>query len=240
MHPGRGYPGIRVNAFSRLEDVAVLAVLNVSRSELREGGSTGSCATRTRRGGNEHRRTGLAAALTAALVTTAVAVPSAHAREVDPQIRGPLVLAEAMYFDAGTDEIRLDERSIDSSRVTEAEVDTVRRGLTQLTDEQIDEVLIDNGMDPDEVRQTVEPGVSLRIAPAIIWGGVAILGILAGGGLIFYAMYTSHAEKQNLINRCYDNGGTPVIDSRDSAGIEGTTDSGAAKREGGYRFECQK
>lgn len=74
----------------------------------------------------------------------------------------------------------------------------------------------------------------------IIWGGVAALGILAGGGLIFYAMYSSHEEKQTLINRCYDKGGNPVVDSRDSAGVEGTTDSGAAKHSGGYRFECQK
>ena len=58
--------------------------------------------------------------------------------------------------------------------------------------------------------------------------------------MIHYSMYTTHAEKQNLINQCYQNGGSPVVDSRDSAGVEGTTDSGAAKNEGGYRFECQK
>ncbi|WP_227659016.1 MULTISPECIES: hypothetical protein [unclassified Corynebacterium] len=64
---------------------------------------------------------------------------------------------------------------------------------------------------------------------AIIWGGVAILGMLTDGGLIFYSMYTSHEEKQNLVNRCSDSGGKPIIDSRDSVGVEGTTDSGAAK-----------
>lgn len=226
-----------MNALSRVEDVGIL---NVSKSGLGTGGGTAPWARATRCGGTEHSRKELAGALAAALVATAAAVPSAHGSELEPTIRGPLVLAEATYYDAGTDEIRLDERSIDSSRVTAAEVDAVRLGLETLSDEQIDEVLLDNGMNPDEVRHTVEPGTSLRIAPAIIWGGVAILGILAGGGLIFYAMYTSHAEKQNLINRCYDNGGAPVIDSRDSAGVEGTTDSGAAQRAGGYRFECQK
>lgn len=69
---------------------------------------------------------------------------------------------------------------------------------------------------------------------------MALKGILAGGEAIFYAMYSSYAEKQMLIDPCYDNGGTPVIDSRDSSGVEGTTDSGAAKHAGGYRFECQK
>ncbi|AWB85100.1 hypothetical protein C3E79_07295 [Corynebacterium liangguodongii] len=68
-----------------------------------------------------------------------------------------------MYYDAGADAIRLDQRSIDYSRVTPAEVEEVRSGLEKLSD-----------------------------------------------------------------------------DLRRSAGVEGTTDSGAASREGGYRFECQK
>ncbi|WP_246819238.1 chromosome partitioning protein ParB [Corynebacterium sp. HMSC04H06] len=185
---------------------------------------------------------GIASALAAAMVTTGAAAPAAQANELDSNIQGPLVLAEAMYYDAGEDEIRLDEGKIDHDRVTAEEVDQVEAGLADLTDEQIDQVLIDNGYEPDEMRDSDSDnsGVSFRIAPAIIWGGVAILGILTGGGLIFYSMYTTHAEKQNLINQCYQNGGNPVVDSRDSAGVEGTTDSGAAKNEGGYRFECQK
>lgn len=75
------------------------------------------------------------------------------------------------------------------------------------------------------MRKPDKSDTEFRIALAIIWGGAAILGILTGGGLIFYSMHTSHAEKQNLINQFYDNGGN--------------TDSGAAKHAGGYRFECQ-
>jgi len=50
----------------------------------------------------------------------------------------------------------------------------------------------------------------------------------------------AHSRLAALINQCSNNGGTPSIDSRDSAGVNGATDSGAAKKAGGYRFECQK
>ena len=148
----------------------------------------------------------------------------AHEQHQNPHIKGPLVLAESMYYDALADEIRLDTRVLDYERVTPAEVGLIRSGLEKPSD---------NGYNPKELRESTNSGVSFRIAPAIIWGGVAILGIITGGGLIFYAMYTSHAEKQNPIHQCYANGGNPVVDCRDSAGVEGTTDSGAASREGG-------
>lgn len=182
----------------------------------------------------------LAGVLAAALATAGTVAPAAQAQELDPDVQGPLALSEAVYYDAGADEFRLNEGKIDHDRVTAAEVDTAESELADLSDEQIDQVIADNGYDPEQMRQPDNSGIAPRIAPAVIWGGVALIGILAGGGLIFYAIYTTHAEKQNLINQCYDNGGTPVIDSRDSAGVEGTTDSGAAKQSGGYRFECQK
>lgn len=185
-------------------------------------------------------RNNLAGVLSAVLVTSAAATPVVQASESDVSVQGPLSLAEVMYYDSGADEIRLIENQIDYDRVTKAEVDQIKSGLTDLSDEQIDQVLAENGYDPAEMRQSNNSGTSFRIAPAVIWGGVAILGILTGGGLIFYATYTSHEEKQNLVNKCYENGGTPVVDSRDSTGVEGSPDSGAAQKEGGYRFECQK
>lgn len=185
-------------------------------------------------------RNNLAGVLSAVLVTSAAATPVAQASESDVNVQGPLSLAEVMYYDSDADEIRLIENQIDYDRVTKAEVEKIKSGLADLSDEQINQVLTENGYDPAEMRQSDNSGVSFRIAPAVIWGGVAILGILTGGGLIFYATYTSHEEKQNLVNKCYENGGTPVVDSRDSTGVEGSPDSGAAQKEGGYRFECQK
>src|SRR5699024_12695194 len=102
------------------------------------------------------------------------------------------------------------------------------------------EVIVEQGCDPHHVRGLNPSVIIAMIATAVMCGGVALMSILTGGGLIFYAMYTTHSEKQSLIDQCYDNGGTPVIDSRNSSGVEGTTDSGAAKTAGGYRFECQK
>ncbi|CCE54339.1 MAG: chromosome partitioning protein ParB [Corynebacterium sp.] len=185
-------------------------------------------------------RKSLAGMLAATLVTAGTVAPAAQAQESDPDVQGPMALAEAVYYDEGADEFRLNEAKIDHDRVTAAEIDTAESELAGLSDEQIDQVIADNGYDPEQMRQPDSTQITPQIAPAIIWGGVALIGILTGGGLIFYAMYTSHAEKQNLIDQCYDNGGSPVIDSRDSSGVEGTTDSGAAKHAGGYRFECQK
>ncbi|MDO4928134.1 MAG: chromosome partitioning protein ParB [Corynebacterium sp.] len=185
-------------------------------------------------------RNSLASVLTGALVMTSAMTVTAYGAELDPNIKGSLVLAETMYFDAATDQIRLDEGRIDYDRVTEFEVEQVRLGLESLSDEQIDEVLLDNGYDPAEIRQSNQSEFSVRAAPVVIWGGAAIIGILTGGGLIFYSQYSSNEEKRNLIDKCHEQGGSPVIDTRDSAGLEGSTDSISAKREGGYRFECQK
>lgn len=183
---------------------------------------------------------GLAGALAAAVATTATVAPVAQAQEVDSGVQGPAALVEAVYFDSDTDEFRLNEDKIDHNRVTAEEIDQAESELADLTDDEIDQVITENGHDPEQIREPNTSGITPMVAPVIIWGGVALIGILTGGGLIFYAMYTTHAEKQNLIDQCYGNGGTPVIDSRDSSGVEGTTDSGAAKTAGGYRFECQK
>lgn len=50
--------------------------------------------------------------------------------------------------------------------------------------------------------------------------------------MIFYSQYSSNEEKRNLIDKCHEQGGSPVIDTRDSARLEGSTDSISAKREG--------
>lgn len=174
-----------------------------------------------------------------ALIATGV-VPAAQADEPNPEIHGPLVLANATIYDPSSDEIRIDRSKVDHTQVSDATLNKVETGLKTVPDETVNEVLKDNGLDPEETRNQGDSDVSIRIAPAIIWGGAAIPGIIAGGGLIFYAMYTTHEEKMQLVNRCYDEGGTPVVSSQDSAGVEGTTDSGAAQKAGGYRFECQK
>lgn len=182
----------------------------------------------------------LATALTAVLVATTPVAHADPAEGVNPQIHGVLALAEATYYAPGADEIRLAEDRIDHSRVTEAEVDQARAGLENLTDDQINQVLVDNGYDPQEIRNSANgPGTS-RVAPIIIWGGLALIGVLVGGGLIFHAQYNSHEEKKSLVEECLKHGGQPVLDSKDAAGLEGTTDSVAAQQEGGYRFECQK
>lgn len=55
------------------------------------------------------------------------------------------------------------------------------------------------------------------------------------GGLFNY----SHVEKLELVERCYEEGGMPYVDSSDSAGLNGTTDGVEASRAGSYNFECK-
>ncbi len=43
----------------------------------------------------------------------------------------------------------------------------------------------------------------------------------------------------NCMNKCFAQRGNPVIDSRDNAGLDGTTDAMAAQKIGGYSFACK-
>lgn len=58
-------------------------------------------------------RKGLAGILAATLVTTGTIAPAAQAQDSDPDVQGPLALAEAVYYDEGADEFRLNEGKID-------------------------------------------------------------------------------------------------------------------------------
>ncbi|AHI19559.1 hypothetical protein CCASEI_04905 [Corynebacterium casei LMG S-19264] len=110
----------------------------------------------------------MAGLLAAAVVITGTVAPVANAQESDPDVQGPLALAEAVYYDSEADEFRLNEDKIDHDRVTAAEIDAAESELAGLSDEQIDQVIADNGYDPEQIRQPDNSGASLRIAPAII------------------------------------------------------------------------
>ena len=115
----------------------------------------------------------------------------------------------------------------------------MRDDLGAFTDEEIDKVLLQNGYDLKETKVSGEDVATTNVAP-VVWLSGAAIATLVTGALIFSAMYFNHKEKQNLIDKCYENDGYPEVDSRNEAGVEGTTDSAAADHAGGYKFECKK
>ena len=42
------------------------------------------------------------------------------------------------------------------------------------------------------------------------------------------------------MNKCFAQGGNPIIDSRDKSGLKGQTSAAEAERIGGYNFACEK
>ena len=54
-------------------------------------------------------------------------------------------------------------------------------------------------------------------------------------------MYFNHQEKMKLIDECgRASSGYPEVESRDSGGVDGTTNAYEAQAAGGYKFKCRK
>ncbi|MDO5032127.1 chromosome partitioning protein ParB [Corynebacterium sp.] len=207
------------------------------------------------------RKTALAAFTALSLALTTTVVP-AHAESANNDAAAASTnndsaavvidadadaLAGALAFDPATQKIIVDEAALDENGVdlTASEIASINAELAQLEQSEVERALEESGQDPEKVAAPeMEEGIGLRAAPAVIpiaWKvGIAIIGILTAGALIFTAKYFSHKEKMTLINKCYDNSGYPVVDSRDKGGVEGTTDSAKANSAGGYKFECRK
>lgn len=103
--------------------------------------------------------------------------------------------------------------------------------MDRLTEEEIDQII--------SYSLTHEDGVQLRSASIILWVGIAVIvAIVATTGLYFSSTYMTHKEKQNLINSCYEVGGTPIIDSGDVGEIGGEPEKAWWKISNTYTFEC--
>jgi hypothetical protein len=148
-------------------------------------------------------------------------------------------LAHSTYYLPFEDKIVLDVggAKAKNKKLTKFDIQQVELFLESLSSEDIEQILIDNGYDLNEVKVD---DTELAYANIVWYVPVIIIAILISGALIFSAMYFNYKEKQNLVNRCYNVGGRPIIDSRDKTGINGSPDSGEASRIGGYKFECRK
>ncbi len=149
-------------------------------------------------------------------------------------------LGQALTYDNTTGKIILQkEIALQKYAFNETDLNGYSSFLKELTPEQTKELLTAYGIDiHTQDSPKTSGGISVQIAP-IIWIGIIAIGVIAGG-VIFTALYFNHQQKMTLINRCYDEGGSPRLDSRDSSGMNGTTNSGAASAANGYKFECIK
>ncbi|SEH46800.1 hypothetical protein SAMN05192559_101614 [Halobacillus karajensis] len=124
------------------------------------------------------------------------------------------------------------EKALSLYDFTKEEMNMVETELHNLTDQQIQEMI--------NYAQANNDGVQIMVAPLIVWGGIAALGIFAGTALYFSSKYMNYKEKQNLVNRCYDVGGTPSLDSGDNGGIHSAPKKAWWKISNTYSFECVK
>lgn len=145
-------------------------------------------------------------------------------------------LEKSGFYNPETHELLLSEEIAKSYyNFSDEELNEIKDRLASLTDEEINKILEFNGINPNDVE--ADPNGAHANWFWLIPVGI---GIIVAGGIIFSAMYFSHKEKMTLINRCYDKNGNPKVSSNDKAGLKGKTDSGAAERAGGYKFECVK
>ena len=148
-------------------------------------------------------------------------------------------LSESLVYQSNTGKIVINQvKAKQLYSFSEQELKGYSAFLSSLTPDETHDLLKAYGVDVSTATPTEGNVVTPQIAP-IIWIGIIAIGVIAGG-VIFSALYFNHQQKMTLINRCYDEGGTPKIDSRDQSGLNGTTNSGAAEGANGYKFECIK
>lgn len=148
--------------------------------------------------------------------------------------QGLAALDKSVYVDLTTNSAHVDkEKALYHYNFTDHQLNAVQSKLDNLTDEEIESMVNYSLSNSGDDLQT-------RVAPLIVWGGIAALGIFSGAALYFSSKYMNHLEKQNLINRCYDVGGTPSLDSGDTGGMGGAPKKAWWKISNSYSFECVK
>lgn len=145
-------------------------------------------------------------------------------------------IASGIFYDPSSRTFILDEELVTQNiDISQEVLAGYQEKLNNISSDEAEAAMQSVGAD---VNQNDSGEVSTQVAPAIIYGGVAAFGLFLGAAVIFSALYFNHQQKMNLIDRCYDEGGTPQVDSADSAGLNGTKNSSASSSANGYEFEC--
>ncbi|MCE7791706.1 hypothetical protein K8O68_04585 [Salipaludibacillus sp. CUR1] len=106
-------------------------------------------------------------------------------------------LEKSVYVNTLTKTAHVDnEKALNYYEFNNDDLELIQNELDNLNDYQIQAMI-------DHATATSEGEMQPLVAPAIVWGGIAVLGIFTGTALYFSPKYLNHVEKQNLINRCY-------------------------------------
>jgi|SRR5690625_2742015 len=151
----------------------------------------------------------------------------------DFDAEGLEALNKSIYVNSVTRTAHVDkEKALTYYSFTDEELNAVQYELDKLTDSEIQE-MINYTLDSDGEGQA-------RSVSVVVWVGLAavILGIIASTAVYFSSKYMTYKEKQNLVNRCYDMGGTPVLDSGDTSDIGAAPEKAWWKISNTYTFQC--
>lgn len=183
--------------------------------------------------------------LVTVLVLSLILPSLAHANtdlSVDEQNKA-IALSESILFNFNTGKLEIDkELAEEKYTFSNSELNQVENVLDSLSVEETKDLLLAQGIDMEnyegEILLKEDGDEVIQYAWPIIW--LAGIGLISFIGYLFYDKYLADKEKKNLINRCYDAGGYPVIDNRDISGQYGTTNDTAAVNIGGYNFACSR
>lgn len=141
-------------------------------------------------------------------------------------------LEKSIYVNTMTNTAHIDhDKALSYYNFTTQEFTMIQQQLNQLTEDQVIEII-------NYTLNNSEGEPHAKSVSIIIWVGIIVIGIVTSLALYFSSKYITHQEKQNLINRCYDAGGTPIIDSADLGGIGGAPEKAWWKISSSYKFQC--
>lgn len=168
-------------------------------------------------------------------VSTSASVEATSELKVDNLTSKKIeALGSSVYF---TDEgfIEIDkEQALSYYDFSKKELEDIESQLSNISKERVDELkeIAMSEQKPDDVKPAV--------APAIIWVGAGVIGALTGAAIYFTAKYMNWKEKKYLVDQCYNEGGTPILDTGDTAGVGGAPKKAWWKIGNTYKFECAK
>lgn len=147
-------------------------------------------------------------------------------------------LGNSIYFDVDNS-LKIDEKKARQAykKFTGKELKSIAGQLAAIPEERVLELkqiaLAEQAAGEGEVQ--------VMAIPLIVWAGIGVAGILAGGAAIYFTgKYMSWQEKKYLVDTCYAAGGRPILDSGDTAGINSAPQKAWWKFGNTYSFECAK
>ncbi|MFW7188531.1 MULTISPECIES: hypothetical protein [Lysinibacillus] len=176
------------------------------------------------------------------IVTLIVATIFPNFANADEYGRKESVLAESIYYNLATQTLEFDEEAAQKLYHFTDEELNYYESLESLSPNEVHHKLLTFGLDMDNYDGTIiyKENEDGEVTPYAVIAWLAGIGLVSFIGYFFWDRYLTHKEKMNYMNKCFAQGGNPIIDSRDDAGLNGQTNATEARKIGGYNFACQK